>query len=662
MTHGRRGALIARAAGLALLWPALAAAQGSPPAGPRAAARSDTIVRFAADTTRVRGADFVFLLDAIDARIERDGTGMRTHRTVTQVLTANGVAAVAERQFNWQPGRQDLRLDWVRVLRTDGTVVSDAPSADRTSDATAAMQNPIYLDSRTRRLSLAGVAPGTIVDVQYTLVDRAPWRAGDFVVGRPFSPQVPLREASLRVSVPSGFAPRIIERNLTMRRTETDSADRRIYAWRALTPPLVRPEPFAADSDGVRMSVTVSSPDTWDAVAGWYDSLARDRYVLDAATAARMDALVATARTRRDSMERLHQWIAQDVRYVSVSLGLGGYQPRSPAEVLRTGFGDCKDKSTLFVAAARRWGWDARPVLLHLNGVRESEPVSLTRFNHVIAVVRDVNGARIYTDLTAGSVPFGQLPGSYRDSYAVEVAPGGAAELVRLPQIASEANRSRIRMDGTLQPDGRMGLRIEEALEGDPAWALRGVVATALDTVRRGPAIRAMAASYLPEAVVDSFVAFDGRDFRQPATLRVVLRDGRGARPAGPVWLLHLPGPLRQLSATAAATARELDAQPRRMLPIDAARVIGRRRNDVEYRVTLPDGWRVQLPADVVATSFFARYESRYRLDGRTLVVVRSLHHVGDGIHPPERIAEVAAWMRAVAKDDHEFLTLTPTP
>ena len=655
MSGGRVAAALFAALGA---FAASAAAQT--PARP--SAPSDTIVRYALDPARARGPGFVLLLDALEAHVEPDGTGTRTHRTVTQVLSAEAVPAVAERQFTWQPGRQAFRLDWVRVLRRDGTVVSDAPSADRTSDATAAMQNPIYLDSRTRRLSLAGVAVGTIVDVQYTLVDEAPWRRGDFVVGRPFSPQVPLREASLRVSVPVGFVPRIIERNLTVSRTERDSAGRRVYTWRVPSPPIVRPEAFAADSDGVRMSVSVSSPEPWDAVTRWYDSLARDRYALDAPTARRLDSLVREARTRRDTLERLHRWIAQDVRYVSVSLGLGGYRPRTPAEVLATGFGDCKDKTTLFVAAARRWGIDARPVLLPLNGVREREPVSLTRFNHVIAQVVAPDGTRTYTDLTAATIPYGELPSSYRDSWAVAVRPDGDADVVRLPERAASANVSRIRIDADLAPDGRMGMRVAESLEGDAAWALRGALAATLDTVRRGPQLRAMAASYLPEAVPDSFTTFAGLDFTQPTRISVVLRNGRGARPAGPGWLLHIPGPLRQMPAGATASAREIDAQPRRLLPIDAGRILGRRRNELTYRVTLPAGWGAQLPADVVATSFFGRYESRYRLEGRTLTVTRVVESTGDGVHPPERIAEVAAWMRAVAKDDHEFITLTPSP
>jgi hypothetical protein len=140
---------------------------------PRPAQPSDSIARQAVDPSRVGNNAVLWLLDEVQAHVELDGTGRRTHRTVMQVISQAGVNGAAERRFNWQPGRQELTLDWARVLRIDGSVVSEAPSTDQTGDVTASMQNPIYTDNRTRRISLSGVAPGTIVDVQYTLTDRA---------------------------------------------------------------------------------------------------------------------------------------------------------------------------------------------------------------------------------------------------------------------------------------------------------------------------------------------------------------------------------------------------------------------------------------------------------------------------------------------------------
>ncbi len=621
---------------------------------------SDSIVKLAADPARTGSMSTLMLLDALDASIEADGTGRRTYRVAMQVLQASAVAASGERRFSWQPSRQDLVLDWARVLRPDGTVISDKPSTDQTGDVTAQMQNPMYVDSRTRRISLAGVAVNTIIDVQYTITDRAPWRAGDFMIPWSLSPPAPVHTSQLRVSVPESFSPRILEQNLTFKRAERVENGRRVMEWRVAQPRIVRPEPFAADSDGVRMSVAVSAPDEWSDVTRWYDELSRPGYALDATAAARADSVVRGSQSRADTLRALHRWIAQDIRYVSVSLGLGGYQPRTPTEVLRTGYGDCKDKTTLFVAAARRWGIDARPVLLHLNGVRSEQPVSITRFNHVIAAVAEAGGEYTFTDLTASTIPYGALPASYRGSFGVVVRADGDAETVRFPVRDADSTGTFIRLRGELSADGRMRLQVDDAPRGDNAWMLRTAFASPLDSARRATGLRVMSTAYLPEATADSLVVFNGLDFAQTVRVSAVLHNGRGARQAGPVWLLHLPTPYRQVAAAMSNSARELEARPRRLLPIDASRVIGARTMDVEYRVTLPEGWTAQLPAPINATSFFARYESSYRMEGRDLVMRRVLKGQGSGVHPPERIAEVVAWMRAVAVDDHEFITLTP--
>ncbi len=621
---------------------------------------SDSVTRWAVNPSNAGNIGLVVLLDAMDAHVEPDGTGRRTMRSVVQVLQQNAVSGVAERRFSWQPGRQDLRVDWVRVLRPDGTVISNAPSTDQSSDATAGMQNPIYLDSRTRRLSLSGVAPNTIVDVQHTVVDSAPWRDGDFLIGWRFSPVTPLRVSQLRVSVPASFTPRIIEDNLTFRRQEREADGRRTYEWRITQPQVIRPAPFAPADDDVRMAVTLSSPQPWDSVTSWYNALARDRYNVTPEVAGTLDSIARGATTRADSLRALHRWISQDIRYVSVSLGLGGYQPRSASEVISTGYGDCKDKTSLFVAAARHWGWDARAVLLNSGGVRDAMPVAISRFNHVIAAVAESDGSYTFTDLTASTIPYGDLPASYRGAFGVVVKPDGLADTLRFPERASDSTGTSVTLTATLRADGRMDMRVDDQPRGDAAWAMRAAFYNPLDSARQATGLRSLANTYLPESTADSLEVFEGRDFSATARLQVVMRNGRGARAAGPVWLLHLPTPFRQFARGTANTARELEAQAARVLPIDSRLVIGPRTMQAEYRVTLPDGWKAQLPPPIVATSFFGAYESSYRMEGQELIMRRELRGRDTGIQPSQRIAEVIAWMRAVAVDDLEYVTLVP--
>src|SRR5947208_15244318 len=95
----------------------------------------------------------------------------------------------------------------------------------------------------------------------------------------------------------------------------------------------------------------------------------------------------------------------------SLSLGIGGFQPRLPGAVLATRYGDCKDKATLFVALARRLGLRAYPVLLSSTGGIARDRPSALAFDHMIAAV-ERSGGYLYLDLTSELTPFGSVPPS----------------------------------------------------------------------------------------------------------------------------------------------------------------------------------------------------------------------------------------------------------
>ena len=55
----------------------------------------------------------------------------------------------------------------------------------------------------------------------------------------------------------------------------------------------------------------------------------------------------------------------------------------------------------------------------------------------------------------------------------------------------------------------------------------------------------------------------------------------------------------------------------------------------------------------------FGAYSAEYVQDGRELRITR--HMKGKkGIAPPDSVGALAAWLRAVAKDDAKFLVLEP--
>lgn len=619
--------------------------------------KSDTIYALASTAGKYPEQSALVLLDDGIVKLEKDGRATSTYRQVIQVLTEEAVENLQEQSFSWVPGRQSLRINWIRVVRPDGSVISEKPSLVQDSDIPAEMSDPVYSDQRVRRVSLSGVAAGAIVDFSYTIVDEKPFPPNDHYGSWSVSMGSPVRRSRLILDVPADMAPLLYERNLNFKRVEAKAGNRRTYTWATAELPRVKPEQYAADSNAVYMHLAYALPRTWRDVGAWYASVSNDRYTMNADTRAAIAKAVKDARSREDSIRALHRWVAQDVRYISVALGTGGYIPRTPDEVVKTGFGDCKDKATIFVAALRAWGVRAHPVLLRTARVNRSLP-SIQQFNHAIAAIEDGKGGYRFADLTAELTPWGELPYGPQGEFALVVREDGRVDEVTIPREPIEGNRKWTTITGTLTPDGTFDGWLTEGGVGLEQYELRDAFTTPLDSTKRVEFMRAIASSIYPGMNGDSLTTFNGKDLGAKVEYRIQLKGGKAASKAGQTVILSLPlGNLEGMTTH----ADQLEAQGPRRFTISADAVFPPAVRETVMRVTLPEGWKAQLPAGVHAKSVFGEFQSTYKQEGRDLVIVRRT--VGArGTYAPEQLAELTKWLREMAKEDTRFIALETKP
>ncbi|MFL5403480.1 MAG: DUF3857 domain-containing transglutaminase family protein [Gemmatimonadales bacterium] len=621
--------------------------------------RNDTLYSLAVKPADHPDESVVLLLDDGVVRYETDGSGQRTYRQVTQILSADAVEDYAEHEFSYAPGHQRMTVNWIRVVRPDGSVVSDAPAQVQDADIPAALGNPVYADTKVRRYSLSGVAPGTIVDWSYTVEERKPFLANDFSASWSVHTGRFTRRSRYLVDLPASMHPHMIERNLNFRRQERVARGRRTLVWAAQDVPRVAPEEFMADSNGVFMSIGLAGPVDWATIGRWYAGLARDRYSVDPDIKAKLATLLTGARTADDTLRAVQRWVAQDVRYVSIALGLGGYQPRTPAQVVSTGYGDCKDKATLFVAAVGSLGFRAFPVLLNSGDRVERALPSIEQFDHAIAVV-ERPGGRVYVDLTADLVPYGELPAGDQGQFALVVHPDGASEQVTIPETLPGTNLQETRIIGTLAANGYVTASYQERGLGSRQYGFRQLFLGPIDSIHRADFARSIPTKLYPGAEADSLQIFDGRDLTADPKVALRIVHGLAARPAGAGRTVILTLPFSSMRSMADAAAI-LESKLPRKFPIDAAKIIGPVAGQTEMELTLPDGWRVQLPPAVEVAGKWGNYAAKYTQEGTTLRVTRRIEGAR-GIYPPDSAPDLAAWLRAIGKDDVPYLVIEPSP
>jgi Domain of Unknown Function with PDB structure (DUF3857)/Transglutaminase-like superfamily len=614
--------------------------------------KNDTIYRLVVNPADHPNESFVYLLDDGVIRVETDGRGSRTYRQVVQILTREAAERWGEQAFSYDSSRERFTLNWARVLASDGRVISEQPSHEQESTAPVAASAPVYSDVRVHRVTLAGVQPGTLVDYSITVETVAAIMPGDFHNTWRVTTGSLTRRSRFVVDAPADLPLKIEERNLNFRRRMTSVHGRRVYLWATAEVPRIEGEPYAADSNDVVGTVRIGAPISWADVARWYAGLARDRYHLGPALAAEVARIVAPGRTLDDTLRLLHRWVAQDFRYVSLSLGIGGYQPHAPDSVFAARYGDCKDKATLFIAAAGRLGVRAYPVLLSARERVDRELPSTAAFDHMIAAI-DRHESYVYVDLTAGLVPFGLLPTGDQGRFGLVVHPDGRAEEVTLPQDSAGANRMHLLVAGSLSPAGALSGRVTVTAQGAVQAGLRSLFEAPLSEAQATQAAQGMASKVARGATGDSLEAFDGRDLQVEPRLAFAVHLDHALKPSGDRDILTLPLP----DESGPGIANALATRPTRRFPIDGAKVVGLGEVVDELRLQLPNGWTVDLPPSVNAISDFGTYEAKYTQEGNVLHVIRRMRG-SNRIEPPSRIADLIAWLKQRAQDDVSYVVL----
>jgi hypothetical protein len=632
----------------AFLWNAATAAAQVPPIAP------DTIYKLAVDSAKYPEQATVLLLDDGVITVESDGRETRTYHQITQVLRQRAVQGLQERQFTYDPDHERLTVNAMRVLGLDGHVISEKPALSQESDMPAARTNPIYEHRKVLRLSLSGVAPATLVDASWTIELRKPYRQGDFFDAWFVRMGTTVLRSRYIIDAPKDMQLRLAEHHLDFPRRDTVIGSRKIYQWMTHDVAWVRPEQYSppSDSNDLAMNIDVSARGSWTDIGRWYAGMAVDRLRPDQRLRDTVRGVVTGAGTLADSVHAVHRWVAQDIRYVAVALGQGGYQPRFPDDVFSTGFGDCKDKATLLIDALAILGVQAYPVLINAGGKADSTLPTIRAFNHEIVAIKRATGYQ-FVDPTSSLSRFETLPGPDAGQFALVVHADGQTEPVMTPPAPPDSNQVETRLTGILSTDGTFSGRAESRVSGQMELGLRAMFQNRPDSTQRAEMLRAMAANTFPDAKGDSLVIFDGKDFKARPVVSFVIRSGRATQQSGDIDILTV----RDRSQGFARMADEIEARGPRHQPIDASRVMAEASLIDEVRIKLPDGWHARLPPSVNAAGAFGHYEAIYRQDGRDLVMIHRSTGA-KGIYPKERVGDLVSWLRECAKDRVPFIAL----
>jgi transglutaminase-like putative cysteine protease len=180
----------------------------------------------------------------------------------------------------------------------------------------------------------------------------------------------------------------------------------------------------------------------WQELGKWYyDNLLKDRDELPIQTINSIKELVKEEKTDKDKARKIYQYLQEKTRYISIQVGIGGYQPFKAIEVDKTGYGDCKAlvnymKSLLSVA-----GIESYYCVVQAGTQKKSlDPsfASMNQGNHIILCM-PLKGDTTWLECTDQKIPFGFLSDFTDDRYVLACTDNGG-KLLKTPKYTAATN------------------------------------------------------------------------------------------------------------------------------------------------------------------------------------------------------------------------------
>ncbi|MDZ7878537.1 MAG: DUF3857 domain-containing transglutaminase family protein [Saprospiraceae bacterium] len=341
----------------------------------------------------------------------------------------------------------------------------------------------IYSDRRAKMLDNEyGVLPYTF-EIEYeeqfsSIMGYPSW---NFQV---FGVSVQRSELTLILPKSLGVNHRVV--NATIKPTIEEKVDTRRFQWEMTNLTAVAREPFMPSNNGVLPHLELSpdrfgvdkvegSMKDWTSFGKFMGELNRDRDKVSPEMAAQIKRMTASCKTNLEKIDTLYHYMQQTMRYVSVQLGIGGWQTFDAQYVEKNKYGDCKALSNFMKSMLKSAGIEAQLVVVSAGGDGFFDPdptFCLPYFNHMILHIPSEN---MWLECTSTDNPTGYL-GTFTQGRGVLLLTENGGKIVKTPALDASTNGQTSKATIELAADGSVTLKNASILRGSFQDDMRSIL------------------------------------------------------------------------------------------------------------------------------------------------------------------------------------------
>ncbi|MFH0838782.1 MAG: DUF3857 and transglutaminase domain-containing protein [Candidatus Omnitrophota bacterium] len=398
--------------------------------------------------------DAIFLLFDVNITVNDDWSYVSKVHQRTKILKEEA-RDWGEVQLDYDKGRDKIIVEQAYSITPDGkkhkySKIQDLKSYDG---------YPIYSDSMIKIITLPEVNVGSVIEREITKVSQGFPMKDAFWYLFDFDFAIPTKEINFTITWPKKLKIQYKAFNLDYEPTITENASTITYSWHlknmyeaAETEDYLPPP----TPENVTSAAEFSSIQNWSNISDWFYALVQKNLRINSQIEEAAKKVLKDKTTAKDKTRAVLEYIQDNFRYVSMSLGPHSLEPHPTDEVFKNKYGDCKDLSLLCVAMLKVAGIESNVALFRdefsITDPKYDLPIP-TLFDHAIVLVKDEKGESFYVDPQLKGYDIGEYPLYFQNAYMFVITADGG-KFGRLPIFPEERMSTRRDINTVINSDG----------------------------------------------------------------------------------------------------------------------------------------------------------------------------------------------------------------
>lgn len=378
---------------------------------------------------------------------------------------------------------------------------------------------------------------------------------------------------------------------------------------------------------------------SWKDFGKWqYDNLLAGRNLLPESTIRKVRELTAGVNTNVEKARIIYEYVQENSRYISVQLGIGGWEPMAAAEVDKLKYGDCKGLTNYTKALLDSQKIPSYYAVVYAGEEKKDIDADFTSMqgNHVILNLPQEEGEDVWLECTSQTHPFNYL-GDFTDDRNVLLVKPEGGEIVKTRNYTAQENLRESNILVNLDENGTFSAKVLRKSRGIPYGDIYPITTV---PEKNQMLYYQKSWGHLKNLNIDEMKFVNDRE-KQEFTEELVLTGKRFSSKAGDRLLL----PLHFLSPRYYTLPR----RESRKLPLEISR--GRTDKDT-FRFVLPQGFETEsIPKSGKTESEFGSFEVLFSLeesDEQTIIEVARTYILNEGVWPAESHDDFRSFMSSI--------------